>query len=102
MYGSELAMRTNRALTERLRDQIESGIHVGHLAGGDRRPSIRRVSQKIGADARAVARAYRDLEAEGLVEVRERAGIYAAPQAGFEACYWRRPRSGRRWCWWRR
>lgn len=74
-------MRTKRDLTERLRDQIVSAIHVGHLRGGDRLPSIRQVSREMGTDARAVARAYRELEAEGLVEVRERAGIYAAPQA---------------------
>jgi DNA-binding transcriptional regulator YhcF (GntR family) len=31
-------------------------------------------------NARTVARAYRELEAEGLVEIRGRSGVYVAPQ----------------------
>ena len=69
-----------RELAERLRDQIVSALHLGHLRAGDRLPSIRQVAAETGADPRAVARAYRALEAEHLVEVRERSGIYAAPQ----------------------
>lgn len=34
----------------------------------------------MGVHAGAVAKAYRVLEREGLVEVRGRSGVYAAPQ----------------------
>jgi len=73
-------MREKRDLADRLRDQVVSALHLGHLHPGDRLPSIRQVAAETGADARTVARAYRVLEAERLVEVRERSGIYAAPQ----------------------
>jgi DNA-binding transcriptional regulator YhcF (GntR family) len=66
---------------DRLRDHIVSAMHLGHVRAGDRLSSIRQVAGETGADARAVARAYRTLEAEGLVEIRKRSGIYAAPQA---------------------
>jgi DNA-binding transcriptional regulator YhcF (GntR family) len=70
-----------------LRDQIVGGLHVGRLRSGDRLPSLREVARELGLDIRAVARAYRMLEAEGLVEVRTRSGVYVARQerAGGEA-----------------
>lgn len=73
-------MNGEQSLTDRLRDRIVSALHTGHLQAGDRLASIRRVAAETREDPRAVARAYRALEAEGLVEVRERSGIYAASQ----------------------
>jgi DNA-binding transcriptional regulator YhcF (GntR family) len=69
-----------QGLAERLHDRIVSALHLGHLRPGDRLPSIRQVAAEMGEDPRAVARAYRTLELEHLVEVRARSGIYAAPQ----------------------
>jgi DNA-binding transcriptional regulator YhcF (GntR family) len=71
----------NRNPVDRLRDYVVGALHVGHVRAGDRLPSIRQVAVELGADPRAVARAYRTLAAEGLVEIRDRSGIYAAPQA---------------------
>lgn len=68
-------------LATQLRDRLLSELHLGHVRAGDRLPSIRQVATETGADARAVARAYRLLEAERLVEVRDRSGIYAAARA---------------------
>ncbi|MFL5385451.1 MAG: GntR family transcriptional regulator [Longimicrobiaceae bacterium] len=83
-----------RELTERLRGQIVSGLHLGHLRAGDRLPSIRQVAAETGEDARAVARAYRTLETEHLVEVRKRSGIYASPQTRLGAVL---PQEAARW-----
>ena len=74
-------MNSRPSQTRRLRDRILSGLHLGHLQPGDRLPSIRQVAAESGEDARAISRAYRQLEAEGLVEIRTRSGIYVAPQA---------------------
>jgi DNA-binding transcriptional regulator YhcF (GntR family) len=68
-------------LTERIRNHIIGALHIGELSTGDRLPSIRQVARSLGEDQRRVARAYRALEAEGLVEVRGRSGVYAAPQS---------------------
>ncbi|HEU0298022.1 MAG TPA: GntR family transcriptional regulator [Longimicrobium sp.] len=73
-------MKARHGLTDRLRDRIVSALHLGHLHAGDRLPSIRQVAAETGANGRAVARSYRVLEAEGLVEVRDRSGIFAARQ----------------------
>lgn len=71
-----------RQLADRLRDRILNLVHLWGLAPGDRLPGIREVSAETGADHRAVSRAYRMLEAEGLVEVRGRSGVYAAQAIG--------------------
>src|SRR5688500_2175807 len=63
-----------------LRDRIVSGLHRGSLHSGDRLASIREIAKETGADHRAVAESYRALEVEGLVEIRERSGIFVAEQ----------------------
>ena len=70
-------------LTDRLRDHIIGALHVGTLHSGDRVESIREVARDLDEDPRAVARAYRVLESEGLVEVRGRSGVFVAPQTRF-------------------
>lgn len=73
-------MPTHIDLITRLRDRIVSGLHLGRLHSGDRLPSIREVVAETGVNDRTVARAYRALEAEGLVEIRGRSGVYVAEQ----------------------
>ena len=67
-------------LTSRLRDRIVSGLYLGQLHAGDRLPSIREVAAEAGLNDRTVAKAYRVLESEGLVEIRGRSGVYVAEQ----------------------
>jgi DNA-binding transcriptional regulator YhcF (GntR family) len=68
--------------TERqLRYLIVGLLHVGRVRRGDPLPSIRGVARDFGADHRAVAAAYRVLEAEGLVEIRPGSGVYLAGDA---------------------
>jgi DNA-binding transcriptional regulator YhcF (GntR family) len=76
-------MGARSELVTRLRDRILSELHLGRLHAGDRLPSIRELASHIGADQRVVAQVYRLLEAEGLVEVRGRSGVYVAPQDRF-------------------
>lgn len=73
-------MESEWELVERLRMRVVRGLHLGHLKTGDRLPSIREIERDTGVDARTVARAYRALEGEGLVEVRGRSGVYVAEQ----------------------
>lgn len=59
-----------------------SDLHMGRLGPGDRLPSIRQVARERGADHRAVARAYRELAEEGLVEIQGRSGVRVTGAAG--------------------
>ena len=76
-------MESDLGLADRLRDRILNALHLGLLRPGDRLPSIRTLWKEMGVDHRVVAQAYRTLEAEGLVEVRGRSGVYLAPQDQF-------------------
>ncbi len=59
---------------EQVRLQLATQISTGALAGGARLPTVRRLAGELGLAVNTVARAYRELEAAGLVETRGRAG----------------------------
>ena len=61
-----------------LRGRILRGIGAGALHAGDRLPSAREWAGELGLDHRAVLAAVRQLAGEGLVETRERGGIYVS------------------------
>jgi DNA-binding transcriptional regulator YhcF (GntR family) len=69
---------TKEAVAELLRGRILRGLHARALASGDRLPSARELGLEFEIDHRIVLAAYRELAAEGLVELRQRGGIYVA------------------------
>jgi len=75
-------MKNGKQTERHLRYFILGQLHVGRLKPGDALPSIRQVAKETGADHRAVANAYRVLEAEGLVDIRPGSGVYLAGEAG--------------------
>jgi GntR family transcriptional regulator len=61
---------------EQIRAQISTMAASGVLAAGDRLPSIRQLADDLGIATGTVARAYRELEAEGLIVTRGRHGTH--------------------------
>jgi DNA-binding transcriptional regulator YhcF (GntR family) len=59
---------------EQLRQQVTALVLGGALAPGDRLPSIRQLAGDLGLAGGTVARAYRELEADGVVATRGRHG----------------------------
>jgi DNA-binding transcriptional regulator YhcF (GntR family) len=59
-----------------LRQRLLRALQSGALTPGDRLPGTREVGREFDVDSRVVAAAYRELAAEGLVELRARAGAY--------------------------
>lgn len=59
---------------EQIRAQVASLISLGELAAGSRLPTVRALAADLGVAAGTVARAYKELEAEGLISSRRRAG----------------------------
>lgn len=68
------------SLVKRLRSDIVTRVHFGHLDPGGQLPSYRELSEQWGIDHRMIGRAYRVLEGEGLVEIRGRSGVFLAEQ----------------------
>ena len=61
-----------------LRQRILRALQIGAIARGHRLPSTREVAEELRADPRVIAAAYRELERDGLVELRPRSGVFAA------------------------
>jgi GntR family transcriptional regulator len=63
--------------------QIRALLGGGHWKAGDRLPSVRETAVRLQVNPLTVAKAYRHLQEEGLLETRPGAGVFAAkvPQA---------------------
>ena len=63
---------------EQVRAQVAGLIGSGSLLPGDRLPTVRALAADLGLAVNTVARAYKELEAAGLVQTRRRAGTTVA------------------------
>ncbi len=59
-------------------DQIQFRIVSGQLGSGDELPTIRGLAESLRVNPNTVARAYRELEHDGLVEKRRTTGTFVA------------------------
>jgi len=66
---------------EQIRTQVVAHASGGRLRSGDRLPTIRALATDLGVAAGTVARAYRELEAAGVVTTRRRTGTVVAEGA---------------------
>jgi DNA-binding transcriptional regulator YhcF (GntR family) len=70
------------AVYAQVAQQIRRHIASGALAPGTAIPSVRQLSRDLGVSLNTVARAYRLLETEGFLVIRDRAGVTVAAPAG--------------------
>ncbi|WP_223693431.1 GntR family transcriptional regulator [Leifsonia poae] len=63
---------------EQLRRRIAEAARTGELAVGTRLPTVRALAESLSLAANTVARAYRELEQEGVVATHGRAGTFIA------------------------
>ena len=59
--------------------QVRERIATGELAPGTPLPPVRTLASDLGVNLNTVARAYRQLEADGFVEILDRSGARVAP-----------------------
>ncbi len=65
-------------LFDRLRLGVIDAVRTGRLEPGERLPTVRELAGELGLAVNTVARAYRELEAAGIVETRRRLGTFVA------------------------
>jgi DNA-binding transcriptional regulator YhcF (GntR family) len=70
---------------EQVRAQFAAQIADGTLVVGTRLPTVRGLADDLGLAVNTVARAYRELEAAGLVETRGRAGTVVSSAGDLSA-----------------
>jgi DNA-binding transcriptional regulator YhcF (GntR family) len=61
---------------EQVKQQIDDQIRAGELAQGTRLPTVRQLAGELGLAVNTVARAYKELEADRLIETRGRNGTF--------------------------
>ena len=59
-------------------DQVKRDIALGRLARDERLPTVRQLSQQLAINPNTIAKAYRQLEQEGIIVTRAGAGAFVA------------------------
>lgn len=59
-----------------LMQQVRHGVETGALRAGERLPTIRSLAEALVINPNTVVRAYRELQHEGVVELRQGSGAY--------------------------
>jgi DNA-binding transcriptional regulator YhcF (GntR family) len=63
---------------EQLKSRITEQVDSGELAAGERLPTVRALAGELGLAPNTVARAYRELEALGVLSTRGRSGTFVS------------------------
>lgn len=64
-----------------LMEQVKHAIETGALRPGDQLPGMRPLAEELVINPNTVAKAYRELEHEGVIELRHGAGAFVSPNA---------------------
>lgn len=59
-----------------LMEQVKHAVDTGALRPGEQLPSIRALAQELVINPNTIVRAYRELEHEGIVELRHGSGVF--------------------------
>ena len=69
---------SRRPIYRQLRDQFREAVARGSLQPDERLPSVRELSRSLVVNPNTVARAYTELEREGLLNSRPGLGVFVA------------------------
>jgi len=64
-----------------LMEQVKHAIETGALRPGEQLPGIRPLSEELVINSNTVAKVYRELEHEGVVELRQGSGAFVSQNA---------------------
>jgi GntR family transcriptional regulator len=69
---------SDRAVYQQIIDQIKRDIALGRLVKDERLPTVRQLAAQLAINPNTIAKAYRQLEQEGIIVTRAGAGAYVA------------------------
>src|SRR3954468_7975466 len=64
-----------------LMEQVKHAVETGALRSGDQLPGIRPLAEELVINPNTVAKVYRELEHEGVIELRHGAGAFVSANA---------------------
>src|SRR5881394_3348994 len=65
-----------------LMEQVRHAIETGAIRPGEQLPGIRPLAEEMVINPNTVAKAYRELEHEGVIELRHGSGAFVAERSG--------------------
>jgi DNA-binding transcriptional regulator YhcF (GntR family) len=78
LFNITVSHESTVAPYEQLRMGIIAQVRSGELTAGTKIPTVRALAAQLGLAPNTVARAYRELETDGVVETRGRQGSFIA------------------------
>src|SRR5688572_31075638 len=63
-------------------ERVKHAIATGALRAGEQLPGIRPLAEELVINVNTIAKAYRELEHEGVIEIRHGAGAFVSQRAG--------------------
>jgi GntR family transcriptional regulator len=72
----KISSNSGQSLYLQLMQQIRYGIESGALRDGDQLPGIRTLAQELVVSPNTIAKAYSELEHEGLLDLRQGSGAF--------------------------
>jgi GntR family transcriptional regulator len=69
---------SDRAVYLQIIDQVKRDVALGRLAKEERLPTVRQLAQQLAINPNTIAKAYRQLEQEGIIVTRAGAGAFVA------------------------
>jgi GntR family transcriptional regulator len=64
-----------------LMEQLRHGLETGALRAGEQLPPLRKIAEDLVINPNTVARAYRELEREGVIEIHHGSGAFVTSSA---------------------
>lgn len=77
----EVDPRSSTPLYSQIIERLRLAVATGVLQPGDQLPRVRELAERLRVNPNTVARAYRDLQAEGLLTARQGSGTFVSDQA---------------------
>jgi DNA-binding transcriptional regulator YhcF (GntR family) len=68
---------------EQVRSGVLAAVASGELVSGSRLPTVRALAEQLGIAVNTVARSYRELETDGIIETRGRSGSFVCASGDY-------------------
>ncbi|HUT30770.1 MAG TPA: GntR family transcriptional regulator [Sedimentisphaerales bacterium] len=69
---------SGRAVYQQIIDQVKRDIALGRLVKEEKLPTVRQLAARLAINPNTIAKAYRQLEQEGIITTRPGAGAFVA------------------------
>ena len=72
----DINIHSSVAVYVQIENHVQFAVASGRLKGGERLPTVRDLSERLGVNPNTVAKAYRDLEVMGYLYTRRGMGVF--------------------------